>query len=66
MDATRRSLFTGTLTAAGLAMAGCVTKAHAALVERVRDWDPQAKEGTFLNNIKNALNRFQFGFGIDP
>jgi len=47
-------------------MAGCVTKAHAALVERVRDWDPQAKEGTFLNNIKNALNGFQFGFGIDP
>lgn len=86
MNTTRRSLFTGTLTAAGLAVAGCVTKAHAALVERVRDWDPQAleriagrpathklvfdcttvKEGTFLNNIKNALNGFQFGFGVDP
>jgi intracellular sulfur oxidation DsrE/DsrF family protein len=24
------------------------------------------KEGTFLNNIKNALNGFQFGFAIDP
>lgn len=24
------------------------------------------KGGTFLNNIKNAMNGYQFGFGIDP